>query len=442
MYTSRQPWGAMFEHYDVRGVSIVAGHGLLFPDDRRKVDTSLMAFSAGYSVYVGAVYYALGRNSFWLQLTQNLVCSLCPVLLFLMAGELISWRVGITAGLLTAFYHGMAYYSNVLLPDPLAALPLLAAAYLLVRAWVHRRRSYVPFVEAGLALGISLWLRPNGLLLGPFALAVLILFYKGWRSILPRAAVMVVVAWLVVLPVTIRNFVMFGQFVPVWLGVGTELWQGIGEASGGGFGAAQSDEEIGAQEAVTYGNRHYIYWASPDGVWRDRARVDKSVSVLIHHPLFFVSAMFGRMGTMLQYSGWADMVHTHPESNTALDAPPNSLSTAALDPGQQLYWLRRPVKALERIVKETALPFVILGAVAMYFLSSRRWLMISVVPVYYFIFQSAMHSEFRYIITMHYFLFIFSAVTWCLVLHAGASAISELCRRRWNDRLRRPVSGP
>jgi hypothetical protein len=430
MYTTDQPRWSMTEHYDLRGVSIVGGHGLLFPDDRRKVDTSLMAFSAGYSIYVGAVYYLFGRNYFPVQLVQNLLSSLCPVLLFLISGELISWRVGVTAGLLTAVYHGMAFYSNFLLPDPLAPLLILAAAYFLVRAWVHRRRSYVPFLEAGVALGISFWLRPNGLLLGPFALVVLVLVYDRWRSILPRAAVMVAVSWLVVSPVTIRNYVMFGAFVPVWLGVGTELWQGIGEASGGGFGAAQSDEEIGAQEAVLYGDRHYVYWASPDGVWRDRARVNKSIAVVIHHPLFFVAAMLERMRTMLRYSAQADMVIVRPSSTPESGTAPSVPSKAALAPGELLFWLRRPVKALERVVKETTLLFVILGAIATFLLSRRRWLMISVVPAYYFIFQSTMHSEFRYIITMHYFLFIFSAVTWCLVIHAGASAAARLFNGR------------
>src|SRR5262245_58120932 len=165
MYTPDQPRWAMTEHYDLRGVSIVAGHGLLFPDDRRKVDTSLMAFSAGYSIFVGTVYYLFGRNFFPVQLIQNLLCSLCPVLLLLIAGELIGWRVGLAAALLAAFYHGLAHYSNVILPDSLAALPILAAAYFLVRAWVERRRTRLAFLWAGLALGVSLWVRPNGLLL-------------------------------------------------------------------------------------------------------------------------------------------------------------------------------------------------------------------------------------------------------------------------------------
>ena len=54
IYTEDQPMGGMTAHYDERGVSIVEGHGLLIPDDRRKIDTSIMAFSAGYSLYVGA----------------------------------------------------------------------------------------------------------------------------------------------------------------------------------------------------------------------------------------------------------------------------------------------------------------------------------------------------------------------------------------------------
>src|SRR5262249_10311000 len=266
MYTPDQPNGAMTAHYDERGTSIAEGHGLLIPDDRRKIDTSIMAFSPGYSLYVGVVYYLFGPNFFDVQLIQNLLCSLSPLLLFLIAGELISWRVGLVAGLLAGVNHAVAFYSNVILPDSLAPLPILLAAYLLVRArvhvpWSNPSHSYFPFLAAGLALGLSVWLRPNSLLLGPFALGILILCRQRKRLI-PPATAMVAVSFLVVSPITIRNYIMFRSFVPVWIGLGTVLWQGIGEASGGQFGAPQSDEELGAQEVEIYGNPHYAWWAT------------------------------------------------------------------------------------------------------------------------------------------------------------------------------------
>ena len=419
MYTSDQPKGEMTDHYDTRAVSIVEGHGLLIPDDRRKIDTSLMAFSPGYSLFVGAVYRLFGRNFFSAQLVQGLLCSLCPVLVFLIAGELISWRLGIAAGLLAAFYHGIAFFSNFILPDPLCPLPILLATYFLVLTWVKRNSSYMPFLAAGLALGLSVWLRPNALLLGPFSIAILVLCYKRWRSILPRAVAMVTVTFLVVSPITIRNYIMFGRFVPVWIGLGTVLWQGIGESSGGQFGAPQSDEELGLQEAVIYDNRHYAWWATPDGPERDHARIKKSLDVMVRNPVWFGGAMIRRMWAMKQCSEWAPLVDVHPGEGVPVNASDTVPSKAPLAPGAALSWLRQPAKRLERLAKETTPTFAILGGIITYFISRRRWLFIFTVPAYYLIFQSAMHTEFRYILPMHYFLAIFAGMIWCLIIYSA-----------------------
>lgn len=42
--------------------------------------------------------------------------------------------------------------------------------------------------------------------------------------------------------------------------------------------------------------------------------------------------------------------------------------------------------------------------------------MILIVALYYFLFQSVMHTEFRYTLAMRYFLFVFAAIVWTLLL--------------------------
>jgi len=42
-------------------------------------------------------------------------------------------------------------------------------------------------------------------------------------------------------------------------------------------------------------------------------------------------------------------------------------------------------------------------------------LFLSIVPLYYFLFQSAMHTEFRYTLPMQYFMFVFAATVWVLI---------------------------
>jgi len=270
-------------------------------------------------------------------------------------------------------------------------------------------------------------MRPNSLLLGLFALAILILCRRRKRLI-PPATAMVALSFLVVSPITIRNWIMFQRFVPVSIGLGGVLWQGIGEASGGQFGAPQSDEELGLQEAEASRNRHYAWWATPDEVERDRARIRQSLAVIARNPLWFGGTMARRMGDMTQYSIWAPLVDVHFGEGADAGTPESVPSRAALAPGTALSWLRRPLKRIERLTKETAQTFFILGAVTTFFISRRRWLLIFVVPAYYLILQSTIHNEFRYVLPMHYFFFIFSAVTWLLVLYAGRMAITKILK--------------
>jgi len=42
-------------------------------------------------------------------------------------------------------------------------------------------------------------------------------------------------------------------------------------------------------------------------------------------------------------------------------------------------------------------------------------LLILTVPLYYFLFQSAMHTEFRYTLPMQYFVFVFAAIVWVML---------------------------
>jgi hypothetical protein len=57
------------------------------------------------------------------------------------------------------------------------------------------------------------------------------------------------------------------------------------------------------------------------------------------------------------------------------------------------------------------LPLALIGLGVMLFRKQRNALIIlSVVPVYYFIVQSAFHTEYRYVLAVNYFVFAFSAV--------------------------------
>ena len=444
MHTAEQPGGGMSSDFDARALAIVAGKGILLRDISDRSDTSLLAHAPGYPIFLSAVYAMNGRSYFTVQLIQNLINSLSPVLIFLIAGNLISWRVGIASGALSAISHHLAYYSNLVLSDSLCPLPILVAVYLLVRVGFRRRASLWVYALAGSMIGLSAWIRPNPMLMG-LALIVLLVIVGGWRRrVVLNGVVLASATFLTIAPITIRNYILYGEFVPIRIGVGIVLWQGLGDASGGRVGA-RTDDEVILSEVALYDNPSYgESWASPDGITRDRDRVRRSLEIIAAHPVWYLGTIVERMGEMLKDTADAPLVFRSTDKkllealsiarsakpitrkpNKLDDPQAETIDRAALRIGRSISWLRPPARAIQRVTKETGLPFTLAGLIILFAGSRRRALVILFVPLYYLLFQSVMHTEFRYTLAMRYFLFVLAAVVWTLLFTTAVTLLRK-----------------
>jgi hypothetical protein len=336
---------------------------------------------------------------------------------------------------MAAFSHHLSYYSNLILPDAICAVPILLAFYLV--AVSKARRHIWAHALAGALIGASVWLRPNALMLGLF-ISILLPFVSARRlQVAKKAWAVTVAAFAVVSPITIRNYVTYGEFVPVSINTGIVLWEGIADAGGEHFGAVRKDLQVAVQEAIFYDDDRYMSsWATPDGIKRDRDRIARSLDVIKNNPVWFARAMAWRMGQMFKYSAGAPLIkqsgdatiadlsaqaiiedgYVRESANTASSsATGDSFAPALATIGSLLDWVRPAARAVQRAIKEPLLLLIILGAVATFLLSPRRALILWIVPAYYLLSQSIMHYEFRYILPMHYFVFVFAAVFWVLM---------------------------
>jgi len=98
-------------------------------------------------------------------------------------------------------------------------------------------------------------------------------------------------------------------------------------------------------------------------------------------------------------------------------------------------WTRYPrivIGFLQRFfITALELPFVFLAIILL--VRQRRWpelVLLLIVPVYYMCMQSALWTEFRYILSMHYFLFILAAVGIVCTGEWSTSLIAHLSGRR------------
>jgi hypothetical protein len=424
MYTSEQPFGGLSLTYDQRASSILEGEGILGPYDVDPSRTVWLAQAPGYSIYLSWVYRIVGRRFLNVQVVQNALNSLSPILIFLIAGSMLSWRVGVASGLLAALEHHLAHISNFILPDSISALPLLAAIYLLVITTRLRHDSYWVWAAAGVLLGSAAWLRSQTMLLAPFVAVLLVAIAARRLPALKRAVLMPIACILVISPITIRNYLVYGEFVPIHIGLGIVLWEGIADASGDRFGAVALDVEVAAQDAVLYNNPRYGgSWATPDGIMRDRDRVRKSIDIILHHPVWYAGVMLKRMRDMVKYSAHAPLVYkigqtraldrtlpVKPEWESMVD------NDSGLTIGRAIFWIRPVIRALQRMIKEPMSYSILVGSVILFVACWRRALFLAMVPLYYFLFQSFTHTEFRYTLPMQYFLFVFAAIVWVVVL--------------------------
>jgi hypothetical protein len=447
MYSPQQPGTRMISRYHDVALDILKGEGVLYPRHPDPARTGLMARPPGYSLYLAAVYETLGQSLFAAQFVQNGLTSLCCVLLLWIAGRLVSWPVGMAGGVLAAIEPHMGFASNLVLPDALSALPLLLALFVLT-ARPEARRHWAVSLLAGAILGAGVWLRPNVVLVPPFLAVILVMGAEARRRAAAHAVVMVATAAAMVLPITLRNYVVFGEFVPVSLNGGLTVWQGVAEAGGAAYGARKRDMLVAEDEALRYGNPRYRHWwAEPDGVWRDRDRYRRAREVIRAHPFLYARLMLKRMAGMLDYAdGFASFVA---ESGAVAAPPPEAvndedgapLATIARRPSDERYlaigrvssFLRTPVRLVQVLLAPVLAALALAGSILLLAVKWRAALLLLSIPVYYLLTESCFLLEWRVVVPMHYGLFAGAGATFVLAAFLTRHGVARARRAFSSD---------
>ena len=440
MYSPEQTGTRMAQRYDDSAVAILKGDGILWPRVRDPQRTGLAARPPGYALYLVAVYEAIGRSFFAAQLVQNLLTSLCCVLIALVAARLVSFPVGLGAGLIAAFSPQLGYVSALVLPDALSALPLLLAHLILVRAHPDGSAGWWASAAAGVLVGVGVWLRPNVVLLPPFLSLAVLLVSRDRKRGLVHAVALSLAAVLVVIPITIRNWVVFGAFVPVSTNGGLTLWQGVADAGGREVGARRHDTLVAEEEAVRYDKPIYRdWWAEPDGIWRDHDRYRRALEVIHANKLRYARLMLWRMGEMLNYdSGEAPTVMAEappePSFERNISSRPGVPATPTdegrfLAPGRLAAPLRPLVAALQPVLCAVLLPLAVAGTAALLWRDWRRTLLLLVVSLYYLWSESPFIYEWRVVTPMHYGVFATAAAAVVLAFDLARRALRRARRR-------------
>ncbi|MFA5143528.1 MAG: glycosyltransferase family 39 protein [Candidatus Omnitrophota bacterium] len=181
-------------------------HGPLYP--------YLLAFL--YKIFGGGYY--IGR------LFGVVVSSLACVLIAHISRKSCGRVAGIIAGLAAAFYWPLIYWSCELVTETLAIFLSLAAFLLLWRA-ADDKRPAITFL-AGLFIGLSAAARPNIALIVPFIL-VWIFMISRRGSFVKNALILISGAAVIIAPITLRHYLVSGEFVLLQAHGGLNLFLGL-----------------------------------------------------------------------------------------------------------------------------------------------------------------------------------------------------------------------
>ena len=199
-----------------------------------EIRTSAYFRPPAYPYFLAAIYSVAGPGYLAPRIVQMLLGLLSVFLAYLVMRRWVGEAVGLIAAALVGSYWILIYYEGEFLEGPLMVLGILGLTYLLL-GWT-RWLGWKHAILAGLVCGLSALVRPNALLFLPAVAA-----WAWWMSRrrndrrfltvgIPGLALGMAVA---ILPVTIRNYAVSGEFVWITSNAGINLYLGNNERADG-----------------------------------------------------------------------------------------------------------------------------------------------------------------------------------------------------------------
>jgi hypothetical protein len=265
-------------------------------------DATVIGHPPGYPLFFAFFSRTFSAPEMRLQLFQLIMDCFAVVLVLLIAIEFFPTAPAFLAGALVALAPNISFYSLLLIPDALIVAPVLASLLILIRA--YKKPTLLKIIACGALVGLSCWLRANLLLLAPFLAIFVLAFFREqrWRY----AGLLIASSLLVIAPITLRNYLVFGHFIPISLGSGMVLTEGIAEYDfENRFGLSANDAGVSLGEARKFNRPDYAsgLW-NVDGIEREKRRTNEALAIIKAHPFWYLSTVTRRAKRMLEADPW------------------------------------------------------------------------------------------------------------------------------------------
>ena len=265
--------------------SLLAGEGLALPRLGGTVPMPTSMYPPALPLLLAGVGLVAPLNALTFCVVNTLVDCVAALLIARLAGLLEAPRAGVPAALAYLLWPSIAFMSPLAYKEGLIVALLLATIVALLEQ--ARRPGLLWAAISGGCAGILLLTQPGLLTLLPILFVLLARRFSSWRRWWVVSLTAAAATLLVMLPWWVRNYLVFGQFVPLTSSGGLALW--VGALPGGGVvwqAPLESWRTVGEMEAARL--------AAAEG-WR----------IIVADPLGYLARCLIKLPRSFFYSNWA-----------------------------------------------------------------------------------------------------------------------------------------
>lgn len=331
-----------------------------------------------YPFFMAGIYKFISPSYKAVEIVQVLLSILTGLLIYLISTEFISKRVGLIALIIYSFFLETAYMSVSILSENIYWLLLSLYIYLLIRMKKYTANFGILI---GVISGLLILVRPPS---ATFILPIIIWYL--WKNInlrtMANSAAIIFFCLVTLLPWTIRNYQVYGQFIFIYTDGGINVWMGNHEGSSGGYRVVKADDPNQTPVLKTEGVMQEVE--------RDNFYYNKSKEFILNNPLEALDLSVKKVFSTFSLYRRAAVVWT------ITGKKPNPL--------------RPPVKSfdslLEFIISYQYAIIILLSAIGAYYLYAKKLFSTSLVLILiliacHLISIAISHWEFRYIMQLY-----------------------------------------
>jgi len=188
-----------------------------------------------YPYFLGFIYFLFGHDIFAAKVAQFLIGSLSCGIIYLIGRRIFNRAIGILASIMLVFYAMVIYFEGFFVSAFLAIF--LNSLIILALLSINDRPHWIKWIIVGFLIGLSSLASASILVFLPF---IIFWAFKSFKNISkPKLAIylatLLLAVSLAIAPVTVRNYIVGKDFVPVTAHGGITFYAGNNPLSDGSF---------------------------------------------------------------------------------------------------------------------------------------------------------------------------------------------------------------